>query len=273
MTWERMSIDELAAFEKAVGGKLLKYNGIWWRETKPFFFRPLNVMEMFPANMNYYPKKFIFGGVQHLVPQNSLTNSTINYFIFKDLKQYSIENFKNKKRWEIRKGFKNFIVKPINNLDEFISEGYDVYMSFYKRTKYNYKKGRTRQSHFENWARTLFNFPKILLLGAYQEGKLSAVSISYLIDNTINYATFFSKTEALSLNVSDAMLHFIRDRAKNFERAKYIFWGRETGNKNIDLHKIYQGCELIPYPAYLKLNNLIYLYLKYFRKDIYRRFV
>jgi hypothetical protein len=270
MTWERMTIDELAAFEKAVGSKVVKVNGVWWRETKPFFFRPLNIMEEVQPN-GQYPKKSLLGGVQHRVEVGEISNSVLNYFIFDDLNSYSMENFNTKKRWEIRKGINNFLIKPVTDFEEFLNAGHDVYSSFYQRTKYKYRKDRIRKNRFGEWAKDLFNFPKILLLGAYQKEKLAAISISCFINDSIYYTTFFSKTEALALNVSDAMLHYIRGEAKDCENAKYIIWGMATGKENIDRHKLYRGCELVPFPAYFRLNPLIFHCIRLFWKNHYQR--
>ena len=271
MTWQRMTIDELAAFEKAVGTKVVNVNGVWWRETKPFFFRPLNIMEELQPNNRHYPKKSILGGVQHRVQTGEPSNSVLNYFVFGDLNSYSIDNFNTKKRWEIRKGINNFSIRPVTDFEEYLNAGYEVYLSFYNRTKYKYKKDRIQKNRFGEWAEILFKFPKILLLGAYQKEKLAAVSISYSINDSIHYTTFFPKTEALPLNVSDAMLHYMRERAKDCENAKYIVWGMATGNKNIDRHKLYRGCELVPFSAYFQLNPLVLQYMKIFRVKDYQR--
>jgi hypothetical protein len=269
MAWQRITIDELSAFNKAVGEKILNCNGIWWQETRACFFRPLNVMEEINPNKISYPKRSLLGGIQHRTKQGDFSNSFLNYFIFSELENYSIDNFRSKKKWEVKKGVKNFIIKPVSDFEEFIEQGYEVYLSFYKRTKYNYKKGRTQKKYFVNWAKILFDYPKILILGAYQKDQLSAVSVSYLLEEHINYSTFFSKSEALSNNVSDAMLHYMRETAKECSGVQAIFWGMLTGNRNIDYHKVCQGCKIVSFPSFYRVNPFILYYMKFFNKKNY----
>jgi hypothetical protein len=271
MTWQRMTIDELAAFEKAVGGKVVNVDGVWWRETRPCFFRPLDFMAELPPKNAHYPGKAICGGVQHRVPSDSPSNSTLHFFIYDDLHNYSLDRFNHSRKWKIKKGIKNFTIKPINDPEEFIRAGHPLYQSFFQRTHYFYRKDRLSPSSFAKWARVLYAFPKIKILGAYHQGKMCAVSLSHLINKTITYAIFFSETDALRLNVSDAMLHFLRERASGCPEAVTIYLGMRTEYKGIDDFKVNRGCNVVSVPAYYKVNPVALSCLKFFRKNNYDR--
>ena len=41
MHWESLTVDEFAEYRREEGMKLVKLDGIWWAEVRPFFFRPL----------------------------------------------------------------------------------------------------------------------------------------------------------------------------------------------------------------------------------------
>ena len=60
--WERMSADEFAAVELALGGKVVKSGDVWWRQVRPFFYRPLlPYRELRPGTLRY-PLRFRMGG-------------------------------------------------------------------------------------------------------------------------------------------------------------------------------------------------------------------
>jgi hypothetical protein len=266
-----MTIDELAAFEKAVGTRVVKVHGVWWRETRPFFFRPLDIMAELPPNNGHYPGKALWGGVQHRVPADHPNNSTMHYFIYDDLPHYSLDQFTHNRKWKIKKGIKNFNIKPIDDLGEFIEGGHSIYQSFFHRTRYFYRKERLSRDHFVEWARAVYAFPKIKILGAYRQGKMCAVSLSYLVDDTIIYATFFSAAETLPLNVSDAMLHFLREQARDCPEARILYLGMTTESRGVNDFKVIRGCRNPSVPAYHWINPVVLNCMKIFGKSHYER--
>jgi hypothetical protein len=271
MTWERMTIDEYAAFEKAVKNKVIKINGVWWRETKKVFYRPLNIFQEIQPERRFYPPKYWVGGIQHVVPSLQQSNCHLNLFVFDDLQGYSIESISHVRRRRIKKGLKEVTIKPIEDLDEFIESGHRIYESFYNRTGYVYKKNRKKEEGFKKWAIAVFGFPKVVLLGAYRTGKLCAVSISLLVEEVLINATYFGSKDSLELYAADAVLHTIRENAKNVSGIKYIYLGMSSDRKGVDEFKRQRGCRLLSLPARFQLNPLILLYLKHVNKSKYQR--
>jgi len=224
MHWERMTIDEYAAFQRANGMKLTKVDSIWWAEVRPFFFRPLLPFAEINPKSKQYPLKSRIGGFKHVVPSGASANSHMNFFFFDELQDYSLNKFSHDRRNIIRRGLKNFSVRQINDVSEFVNDVYDIYVSFYHRTKYSYQKKRLNKKYFSSWAKTLFEYPKILISGVYHHDKLSAVNLSYFIEETIIDATFFSDTQSRKLQVTDFIVHIIREAAAS-SNAKNIFMG------------------------------------------------
>jgi len=267
-----MTVDEYASFQRANGLKLTRIDDIWWGEVRPFFFRPLLPYTEIIPNSKQYPFKSLIGGVKHVVPSGEKNNSNMNYFVFDDLQRYSLKRVKDKRRNEIRKGLTNFSAKRIENVKEFIDEAYDVYISFYRRTQYNYLKERVNNKYFAAWATNIFKYPQMVIIGAYHHNKLSAVSISYLIEGVIFYATFFSDAESYKLQVGDFMIHIVREAA-SLTDAKCIFMGMVTGQKSLDNSKIMRGCKLVKMPAYYRLNPIALYFAKALMKHSYKKLI
>jgi len=266
-----MSIDELAAFEKAVGTKVLKIDGIWWVESPSFFFRPLFPFTVFPPNKDCYPIKSRFVGYKHPVPDDCRSNGFLNSLVYNDIKSYSLENMDSLRRRKIKIGQKNFFIKPIDDLNEFIDAGHRVYLSFYERTHYFYKKDRNKKNTFAAWAEGVFRFPKIKKDGAYFRGGLAGINLSYMVDDVVFNATFFSATDALKYHISDAVLHAIRERAKSTPKVKFIYEGALSGNRGHDEFKIRRGGMILRQPAMIHLNPLVDCLLKIFAQRDYKK--
>lgn len=272
MNWNPITIDEFAMFQRDNGMNLRKIDGFWWAEVKPFFFRPLfPFAEIYPYSKQY-PLKSKIGGFQHVVASGVAANSHMNFFVYDDLQSYSIEKLSSKRRNTIRKGQKNFITKQINDVSEFVTKAYDIYVSFYSRTGYAYKKERLNKVYFSSWAETLFKYPKILIIGIYYNDRLCAVSISYLVEKIIFDATFFSDTPSQKLQVSDFIVHKLRKTAVS-SNAKYIFMGMSTGKRSLDESKLMRGCKKISKPAYYKINPIVLFVARTFMKNSYRKLI
>lgn len=270
MTWEPMTIDECAALQRASGAEVVKIQDTWWREARPFFFRPLFPFARISPQFRNYPLKSVIGGVLHPVPEGSSSNCSMNLFLYDELQSYSIDNLTAKQRWTIRKGLKNFRVGRITDLKEFVEEAYTVYESFYDRTRYFYKKERRKKEAFAAWARPFFDQPKIAVIGAYHRDKLCAIDISYQVEDTILDDVFFSDTESQSLRVTDFMLHILREEAKSSD-ARVLFRGFPAGKQSLDRSKVTRGCKILKLPAYCRINPLALAVGKAFMNQSYQK--
>jgi len=256
MSWQSMTIEEYAEFQKAIGADVINIAGVWWRMARPFFYQPLFPLLEAAPNSIKPPFQARIGGYKHMVPSGLMANSRMNYFIWDNVHEYSLEKLDRKKRWGIRDGMKSIAIKPVDDFDEFITSGYQTYLSFQSRTKYHYKTERIYKGQFKKWAEILFRYPAVKILGAYYKGTLCAIDISYLINNVLIEATFFSTTEHLKFKVSDVMVHALREGAAGCPRVKYVYKGQVTGQRGVDGFKLMRGCKIVSKPAYYQINPI-----------------
>ena len=266
-----MSADEYAAMQRAFGAKVVKAGDTWWRQVRPFFYRPLlPYRELRPETLRY-PSGSLVGGAQHIVPDGVPANSFLKLLVFEDPHDYSLDRLTQNSRYHVRRAAKNFTVGRMIDVNAFISKAHPVYLSFYDRTKYSYRPERTDQRQFAAWARTLFSFPKVLVLGAYRQEELVSVSVSYIVEEALFTATFFSSTDALRDYVSDLMLHAIREQAAANDGVKLIFASTAGMERGLDDYYLRRGAILARKPALLKMNPLVGMLLKTFKKDEYNK--
>ncbi len=256
------TVQEYAAIEMAFGQKIINLNNVYWRRVRPFFYRPILPFVEYPPESVAIPRAIFLGGAQHAVPRPEIANSSMNFLMFDDLQRYFIDSLDYNRKRQIKLASKHFVIRPIYEVEEFKDKGYKVYLDFYERTHYSYKSERRKQSHFFQWADTLFGFSKAIVLGGYSNTDLSAISVSYLVEDVLIYATFFCTTASLRLYVSDLMLHSIREWAGKFKNIRYIFTGMYYPAKGTVDFYLLRGCKIIRKPALYRINWLTLFLLR-----------
>ena len=270
MYWDRMSMAEFAQSQRAQGLKIQLLDGIWWVEIRPFFFRPLFPFTRILPHAKPYPRASCVGGYLHVVPDGAAANSCMNFFVFDQLKQYSLQALNSRQRTAVRSSMKYFQARTIVDPDEFIESAYDVYLCFQRRTNYSYKDERVNRDEFIQWTKNLYRFPKIHKLGVFHEGKLCAVEASYRVENVIVGDTLFANDAALKLKVTDFIYHTIRQAAAHTD-AEYYFIGLPTGVPSLDQSKLYRGCKVLSLPAHYRINPLAFHLVKVLMRSSYHK--
>ncbi len=269
--YERMSIEEYSAYERENGTGLCKAGGIWWREVRPFFYRPLHPLQRLDPGRAEIPLIRQLIGYQHLVSDPKQANSRMRFFVLDRLEEYSLDRLPSKVRWEVNRSRRQSELRPIATVREFVDAGYPVYLAFYERTHYGWRSDRTDREIFQKWAEALYRYPRMRIMGAYSGSLLNAVAVSYLVDDVVFYATLFCNGEALRTHASDLMLHDVRETAANSAGAKYIFMGAPGNRRGLDTFKIRRKCRILNEPARFRINPVAVLLLKLFSPGSYRK--
>jgi hypothetical protein len=271
MHWEPMSVDEFASYKREDGMKLVKTDGIWWAEVRPFFFRPLFPFREIEPWSRRYPVKAFIGGFMHLVPASVPATSCLKVNVYDDLPNYSLDILSSKRRKVTKDALARFSARAITDVDEFAETAYDVYKVFYQRTNYWYQNERIKKDCFCLWAKRLFAHDKVSVTGVYLDDKLSAVETSFRVEDIIFGDNLFTDDVSLRLNVVDFIMHRLREAAAATD-ARYFFSGLPTGVESLDNSKTKRGCTLLSLPAYCKINPLALSLAKHLMKDSYRKF-
>jgi hypothetical protein len=265
--WKPTTVAEFADFERSQGQRIVTKGNIHWKQVRPFFFRPLvPFLEYQPAAVSP-PLGSHLGGCQFAVPQGSPANSLLNMLIFQNLDAYSLAALGRGRRRQIMAAARVFSIREITDMNEFTEKAFPIYLSFYERTEYQYKKERLNQFWFSRWAGSLYQFGKFLILGAYRNGELDAIWTSRLVEDTVFSTSAFANAESLHLNVNSLLLHSIREAAASSRQAKQIFVGmyKYSGAHGVDDFYLDRGCRLIRQPAVLRVNPLAMAGLRVFR--------
>ena len=269
--WQPMTVKEFARFRCSFGERVIESNGIFWRQVRPFFFRPLLPYKEYQATLVKPPPKAWWGGFQYAVPQGPSANSSLNLLLFQDAENYSLETLSDQHRRQIKSAARQWVVRQITDREEFKQSAYPVYLSFYERTRYPFAAQRTRRDYFSQWADRLFQIPKAMILGGYHNGRLGGVSVSLLVDDTVHYPTVFCDTESLRAHLSSFMLHTVREAVAQSRCARQIFagLGKSAEGRTVDQFYLQRGCQPVRQPARLVLNPVAASLLKRFARKPY----
>jgi hypothetical protein len=272
-TWDQMTVDEYADFERAQGEQICRASGIYWRRVRPLFYRPLLPFREYGEVVKRPTLASGLGGCQWAVPTHSKStaNSFLNVLLFQQTASYSLSTLDATRRRQARRALEQFAFRPIRDREQFEREAYPVYVSFYRRTAYGFRVERRRPRGFRRWAELLFSFPKVVVLGAYRRGKLGAVSVSEQVEDTLIFSTFFCDDASLSLHVSGGMLHSVREAAATCPHIRQIFAGAYRGGNGVDRFYLLRGCAVAMRPAYLRVNALAEIVLRHFLSGQYRQ--
>jgi hypothetical protein len=273
LKWASISDTKLAKLEGLLGSLAFEVQGVYWRRVRLGFCRPLVQFRSYASGSLKLPKSSYMGGAQYSVLPGGYSNSHLNCLVFEDARNYSVADLDAKRARQVRFASKHLEVRPISDLKEFIRDGYLAYASFYERTQYNYGDSRRDPHVFAQWAEGLFEIPELAVLGAYNQKDLIGVSLSYLVDSTVVYATFFCTTPSLKFFVSDLMLHHIRAAASKRPEVTNVFAGLYKGNVGLDGFYFSRGAICVRRPALLSLNPAAQFILRLIQPQQYKRMV
>lgn len=263
-TWKPMSNEDFVAFVGLLSPRIVQVGDIYWNEVRTFFYRPLLPRVEYHPDAVRPPLLSRLGGVQYPVPTGAEANSHLNWLLFDETHNYSVSCLDKNRRRQVKLAAQEFTIRPVTDVAEFKQQAYPVYLSFYERTQYKVGANRRDAAYFAQWADALFKIPGVLILGAYRNGTLGGVSLSYLVKDTVFYATFFCDQDALERYLSDLMLHTARASAAVAPGVKQVVVGMYKGIRGLDDFYLLRGAKLVKQRARLEVNPLARLVLQTF---------
>jgi hypothetical protein len=260
---QQMTVEEYAEARRAIGDQVERRGRVYWSRSRCCFRRPLLLHE--PLSLSPTEKPPVgLGGFEHVAASQRDANSTVSFLILDDLGSYGLNGLDHQRRRLIRNAARHFAVRPVTELAEFQEQGFQAYLSFYRRTHYAYHSERKRREHYRQWAKAVLDFPKSLVLGGYGPEGLTAISISYWVGDTLSYATFFSSTCALEKDIGELMFHALRETVGRQPGIRRIIVRRYQGGNGMDNYYLLRGARLVHEPACLCLNPFTGWLLKSF---------
>ena len=268
MVIQQMTLREYADLQTQFGVRVVGQGGFYWRQVRPFFYRPLLPIEAYPHDPSRPPVMWP-GGFQYVVADPKEANSTMNFIMLDNLGGYTLDGLFHKRRQLIKRAGRYFTVRPVTDARELKEQGHRVYLSFLQRTGYPYKADRKNKAVFEQWVDTLCSNPKTILMGGYGPNGLVAISSSYWINRTLVYSTLISDTDSMHKNVGELMFHEVRQMAAQQPGIAEIFVRGYQGGNSIDQYYLHRDCHLVRKSARLEMPALTHTLLRWLQPRKY----
>jgi hypothetical protein len=264
-----LTIEELVAQDSSVEDSFHFREGIWWRKIRPFFyqpaffFQPIKPKSSSPA----FCKALI--GYHHVIPETFQANGHFRMMVHKDIKSYSFDLLDGKEKNQIRKALKFLEVKRITDVNDLLTDGYETYVSFRKRT--NWGRDKTDYHIFSQWIKKAFKLEKRFFLGVCFNNKLIAYSQPYAVEGIAQTAIIISHSDYLEYRPNDLMLHTFLTICKNSTDVKQASVGPVSLKPSLDSFKMKFGFEIVKYPTYIWLNPFVKPLLKNLYREKYKQ--
>ena len=161
---------------------------------------------------------------QHAVLEDQSSNSYLNLIVYDNIRSYDGEKLHRGPVKNISLAIERGVkVKRLFDERAFCSQGYEVYLSFYRRTRYGFAKNRIDREGFEQWTKTLFLFPELVVLGALSGRDSSAFGVACAVEGTVIIKSGVHSNVGLELHTPDLMLHHWRLAARNDSTVSTIY--------------------------------------------------
>jgi hypothetical protein len=241
--------------ERELGRRIHFSKGVWWQETKPFFYTPVQQFEPFDP-LNSAPKLWLsWGGYYHVVSDKIQANGFIILNEISAPSSFSLEILNKNARYEIRKGLAKLEIKQLTNLEQFLNEGFQIYRSWLNRTPDAREKKSDKE--FKIWFTKLFNQSHNLFLGAFYENQLVSFIIADAFENIAYLRYSYSHSEFNNLFPSSVLNYAYIMICTQDNSIKKITNGLRSHRDSLNKFKLKNGYQHITYPAFIKINPLV----------------
>jgi hypothetical protein len=270
LNMHNMTIREAVEADSKIGSHFHYSRGVWWKEVRPFFYQPMPFIKpIIPHRTGPDPLKAL-GGFYHAVPDGAVSNGVIITNEISDSTNYETVIIKAKMRNQIKRALKSVRVCQVDNLDDLLDDGYQIYMDWVNRTNDNMTKQHDVQT-YRNWITRVFHHPYVLILGAYYENRLIAFSTSYAVDGIAEGSRMYSINAYQNLYPSTALTYAMIKISQNNAGIKRIMNGLRSHKASLEKFKAKLGFSHVSYPAYVYIRPIIRSVVRWFMPIQYKR--
>jgi hypothetical protein len=249
------SEEEFAREQKAAGDRVHFHDGVWWRELRHGFCQPCFAFR--EVDHRAVRPQFLRSpaGFMHVAAPGSPSNGVYRVIGRDRVQEYSLQQLGKKKR-NVRSGLTRVQVRPVTSLEDLTGDGYEVYLSWRKRTAWGADK--SLRPVYEAWIASAFWRPQRMVLGAYCQGKLVAFMLPYAVHNVAFVSFVASHSDALSAYPNDALYHAFLCIARQTPGIVTASMGPVCSKASLDRFKLCYG-EIKEIPCYGWINPAIRL--------------
>lgn len=249
---------------QSLGERLHEHDGVWWRERRPFFWRPameLEAVERGRARPNRFRALVGFG---HRVRDWRDANQRRTFLLYErsDAAPFTMESLSSNRRNQVRRGFRRCDVRRIEALGPVLEDLREINISARERTGVGRPTDYYRGAAVE-WRRKIekiFALPERDWWGAFVDGRLVAYYHSYVVEDSLIVDTAKAHTQYLDHYPVAGLLFTVMDDALNRKGVRWINYGGLTlGDEKLTVFKESYGFRKVEIPMWIELTPVFRL--------------
>lgn len=210
-----ISEETFAREEKARGKPVHCHDGVWWVKQAPFYCKPIHEYRPFPPkSARPHPLKALVG-FSHQVPDPAQATRFVRMNVLQgeDLRNFSLERIKSKRRNLVRMGMKQCRIEALTQSDALLEQMRQINImqarklesaggggSFLSSDYYDRHAARWREE-----TQSLFRHPGHRFIGAFVGDALAAYVNLVQIEDTWLFGAVKSSSEYLARRPVDAL--------------------------------------------------------------------
>jgi hypothetical protein len=246
--------EELARQRTSTGDKVHFHRGVWWEQLRSSFCLPTQIYTQVNHRESWPRAVDAILGFMHLASPDSPSNSDYRSIARDGIGRYSIQSLSMKTRYHCRQALARVDVRPVERMDEFISDGHEVYKSWHQRVQWG--RDKSDRGRFEAWILSVFRRSENTVLGAYLNNKLIGFMLPHATGSTAFMAFVASHSDYLKYRPNDALNHAFLTIARQTPKVEIADFGPLSRKRSLNEFKLHYGA-VKQSPSYVWINPLI----------------
>lgn len=247
-TLTSMTEDEMAAWRREQGSRVVRHRGRWWWEIRRGFYRPIHTLARLRAEEATRPAPAAWGFHATLRDDDAAAaNTALPAHRIANLDEYDEEALASKRRYELRKARSLVELVVLRDPWLLLEQGYEVMRSSIERTGF----GRlpSREEFAADVECSVVPGRRFVLAGLI-DGDLAGYAECFAVDGVAYYEEMRVRTEALPTNISKALMVEFALICKRSDQIRELMNGViAPDDETLTAHKERLGFPVAPVPA------------------------
>jgi hypothetical protein len=265
-----LSEDELAAWRRAKGQRLVRRRGRWWEEVRPGFYQAIHWMARLRQDQIGRPTASCWGFRTTLHDEDAgAANGWLPVHLLSDLNRYAFDALPAKSRNKLRKCWKTNAIVQVLRTTLLRDQGYDVRCSVHQRT------GMWRPPPKGDYVAGLdvyMDNPCRLVLAGLAEERLQGYLDGFAVDGTAYIDHLYVHSGALQTEVGTGLVYEFVQACRRSGRVREIAYGLDVpSDRSLRQYKEKMGFPVARIPARRWLLPPAGAVIRWSRPEVYYR--
>lgn len=263
--------NELAAWRRSEGKRVVQRRGRWWEEAKPAFYQAIHWMARHRQNEVERPTTFCWGFRTTLQGEDAdAANGWLPAHVLSDVAGYDVDALPRKRRNKLRKCWKLTEIVQVTEPMLLRDQGYEVRCSVAERLKIWAPPSREKySSSLDDY---VGNPHRLVLAGLRRDGKLGGYLDGFAVDGTGYIDHVYLDSVALSTEVGTGLVFEFVQACRRSGQVREVVYGLDVpSNTSLKEFKVKMGFPVVRAPASIWLLPPAGALIRWRRPEVYYR--